>query len=154
MRDHGKATHSPEPLAFRVVDSPIGALLLAGGTAGIARVAFECEDHAQVLTQLEMTAGGVLSATTPELDALARQIDDYFAGRRREFDTGVDLRFAVGFRRRVLTELSKVPYGQRISYTGLAVAAGSARAARGVGTACALNPVPLVVPCHRVVRAD
>jgi methylated-DNA-[protein]-cysteine S-methyltransferase len=85
---------------------------------------------------------------------VARQLDEYFAGRRRTFDVPLDLRLARGFRRTVLERLRDVGYGTTTSYAGLAARAGSPAAVRAVGTACATNPVPVVVPCHRVVGSD
>ena len=91
----------------------------------------------------------------PRLDEAARQLADYFAGRRRTFDLAVDLQLAHGFRRDVLAApAGRSRTGRRESYAVVADAAGHPRAVRAVGTACANNPVPLVVPCHRVVRSD
>ncbi len=141
-------------VAYRTVDSPLGPLLLAATTAGLVRVAFEGEGHDAVLAAL---AGAVSPRVLPprrRLDATARQLDEYFAGRRRAFDVPVDLRLAHGFRRDVLVHLRDIPYGTTESYAIVARAAGSPNAVRAAGTACATNPVPLVVPCHRVVRSD
>ena len=88
------------------------------------------------------------------LDPAARQLEEYFAGRRTAFDLPLDLRLSAGFRRDVLTHLREIGYGTTASYAALAAAAGSPRAVRAVGTACATNPLPVVVPCHRVVRSD
>ncbi len=88
------------------------------------------------------------------LDETARQLEEYFAGRRREFDLPLDLRLAHGFRRHVLDELRDVGYGTTVSYSELAQAAGNPRAVRAVGSACATNPIPIVIPCHRVLRSD
>ena len=88
------------------------------------------------------------------LDAVARQLDEYFAGRRRTFDVPLDFRLARGFRRAVLAHLPEIGYGRTESYAQVAAAAGSPKAVRAVGTACAKNPLPVVVPCHRVVRSD
>ena len=88
------------------------------------------------------------------LDGVVRELEEYFAGTRHDFDVAVDLRLASGFRRQVLDRLREVPYGSTASYAALAATAGSPRAVRAVGTACATNPVPVVVPCHRVVRSD
>ena len=82
------------------------------------------------------------------------QLEEYFAGRRRRFDLPLDLRLAHGFRRQVLEELQDVAYGTTVSYSDLARAAGSPRAVRAVGSACATNPIPIVIPCHRVLRHD
>jgi methylated-DNA-[protein]-cysteine S-methyltransferase len=88
------------------------------------------------------------------VDDVARQLEEYFAGRRRVFDVPVDLRLAKGFRRAVLEHLREIPYGVTESYTTVARAAGNPGAVRAAGSACATNPIPLVVPCHRVVRRD
>jgi methylated-DNA-[protein]-cysteine S-methyltransferase len=88
------------------------------------------------------------------LDRAARQLDEYFAGRRRRFEVPVDLRLAHGFRRTVLEHLPNIAYGTTATYAAVALAAGSPQAVRAVGSACARNPLPVVVPCHRVVRSD
>jgi methylated-DNA-[protein]-cysteine S-methyltransferase len=88
------------------------------------------------------------------LDNTARQLDDYFAGRRHAFDIPLDLRLAHGFRRIVLDHLREIAYGTTVSYSFVATASGSPKAVRAVGSACARNPLPVVVPCHRVVRSD
>jgi methylated-DNA-[protein]-cysteine S-methyltransferase len=88
------------------------------------------------------------------LEAAARQLDEYFARRRRRFDLPLDWRLSDGFRRRVLHHLGDIAYGSTASYAAVAAAVGHPRAARAVGTACATNPLPVVVPCHRVVRSD
>lgn len=141
-------------VAHRTVDSPHGPLLVAATEAGVVRVAFALEDHAAVLDRLAATVSPRVLAAPDRLDGAARQLDEYFAGRRRTFDLPVDLRLARGFRRQVLDHLRDVPYGATATYTALAAAAGRPRAVRAVGSACATNPVPIVVPCHRVVRTD
>src|SRR5207247_11158259 len=88
------------------------------------------------------------------LDPAARELEEYFAGRRTAFDLPLDMRLARGFRRTVLAHLPEIGYGHTASYAAVATAAGSPRAVRAVGTACATNPLPVVVPCHRVVRSD
>jgi methylated-DNA-[protein]-cysteine S-methyltransferase len=141
-------------VAFRTVDTPLGALLLAATTDGLVRVAFEGEGHDQVLDELARAVSPRLLHAPFRLDAAARQLDEYFTGTRRQFDVPVDLRLARGFRRDVLAHLRTIPFGATESYAVVARAAGSPNAVRAVGTACALNPVPVVVPCHRVVRSD
>jgi methylated-DNA-[protein]-cysteine S-methyltransferase len=95
------------------------------------------------------------SARSPRgVDGVARQLDEYFAGRRRIFDVPVDLQLSRGFRRAVLTHLMEIPYGATESYAIVARSAGNPKAVRAAGSACATNPIPLVVPCHRVVRSD
>jgi methylated-DNA-[protein]-cysteine S-methyltransferase len=140
-------------VAYRTVDTPVGALLLAATDKGLVRVAFE-SGHDTALTQLaELVSPRVLAAPT-RLDPVARQLDEYFAGRRTGFDVPLDLRLASGFRRAVVEHLPAIQYGRTETYAQVAAAAGSPRAVRAVGTACALNPLPVVVPCHRVVRSD
>ena len=141
-------------VAYRTVDSPVGPLLLAATDAGLVRVAYAREDHERVLADLAARISPRVLRAPARLDAAARELDDYFAGRRRAFDLPLDLRLARGFRRSVLTHLPEIDYGSTASYATLAAAAGSPRAVRAVGTACATNPLPVVVPCHRVVRSD
>lgn len=141
-------------VAYRVVDSPVGALLLAGTGAGLVRVAFASEGHDAVLEQLAAAVSPRVLRAPARLDAAARELDEYFAGRRRRFDLPLDLRLAHGFRREVLDHLPEIAYGHTASYAAVAALTSSPRAVRAVGTACARNPLPLVVPCHRVVRSD
>lgn len=142
-------------VAYRTLDSPVGPLLLAATPTGLVRVAFTTVEEPDAV--LEALAGAVsprVLEAPARLDAVARELDEYFAGRRHAFDLPVDLQLAHGFRRAALERLVEVPYGRTVSYAELAARAGSPRAVRAVGTACALNPVPLVIPCHRVVRSD
>lgn len=147
-------TESAVDATYRVVDSPVGALLLAATEAGVVRVAFDVEDHDRVLESLGTSVGSRILRGGNRLDPLARELDDYFAGGRRSFDVPIDLRLARGFRLSVLHHLQEIPYGSTESYGQVAVATGSPRAVRAVGSACATNPLPIVVPCHRVVRSD
>ncbi len=141
-------------VAYRTVDSPVGTLLLAATPLGLTRVAYEREGHDAVLSRLaEQVSPQVLHAPA-RLDGAARELDEYFAGQRRVFDLPLDMRLAHGFRRTVLTHLRDIAYGSTESYAVVAAAAGSPAAVRAVGTACANNPLPVVVPCHRVVRSD
>jgi methylated-DNA-[protein]-cysteine S-methyltransferase len=141
-------------VAYRDLDTPLGRLLLAATPAGLVRVAFPVEDPDAVLETLSARVSPRVLHAPARLDPVARELDEYFAGRRHGFDLPVDLQLASGFRRIVLERLTEVPYARTVSYGELAARAGSPRAVRAVGTACALNPVPLVVPCHRVVRSD
>jgi methylated-DNA-[protein]-cysteine S-methyltransferase len=141
-------------VAYRVVDSPLGPLLLAATTDGLVRVAFAGEGHDAVLGALADDVSPRVLRAPGRLDDAARQLDEYFAGRRRVFDVPVDLRLAHGFRRGVLEHLRSIPFGGTESYATVAGAVGSPRAVRAAGSACASNPVPVVVPCHRVVRSD
>src|SRR6476659_2337373 len=141
-------------VTYRTVDSPLGSLLLAATPEGVVRVAFELEDHDRVLDALGTTIGPRILRGGHRLDPLASELDDYFAGRRHGFDVPLDLRLARGFRLTVLRHLREIPYGSTESYAEVAVASGSPKAVRAVGSACATNPLPIVVPCHRVVRSD
>jgi methylated-DNA-[protein]-cysteine S-methyltransferase len=141
-------------LAYRTLDTPVGTLLLAATEQGLVRVAYAREDHDAVLAKLaDAVSPRILRAPT-RLDLAARQFDEYFTGGRRAFDLPLDFRLATGFRRAVLAHLPEIGYGRTESYAQVAAAAGSPKAVRAVGTACARNPLPVVVPCHRVVRSD
>jgi methylated-DNA-[protein]-cysteine S-methyltransferase len=141
-------------VAYRTIDTPVGTLLLAATTAGLVRVAYDVEGHDAVLTALANKVSPRVLRAPARLDNVARQIDEYFAKRRTTFDVVVDLRLAEGFRRSVIEHLRAIGYGSRESYATVAAAIGSPRAVRAVGTACAHNPLPVVIPCHRVVRSD
>lgn len=141
-------------VAYRTLDTPVGNLLLAATEQGLVRVAFAGQDHDAVLRALaEQVSPRVLRAPH-RLDDVSRQLDDYFARRRKTFDVALDLRLAAGFRRKVLDRLPEISYGRTASYAQVATAAGNPKAVRAAGTACARNPLPIVVPCHRVVRSD
>jgi methylated-DNA-[protein]-cysteine S-methyltransferase len=141
-------------VAYRTVDTPVGTLLLAATEEGLVRIAYGSEDHDLVLGRIAREISPRILAAPRRLDPAARQLAEYFTGRRRSFDLPLDLRLAHGFRRLVLGQLTAIAYGHTASYATIAAAAGSPKAVRAVGTACATNPLPVVVPCHRVVRAD
>ncbi|MFI6166825.1 methylated-DNA--[protein]-cysteine S-methyltransferase [Nocardia sp. NPDC051052] len=141
-------------VAYRTMDTPVGSLLLAATPAGLVRVAYPNENHDTVLTTLAERVSPRVLAAPARLDAAAREIDEYFAGARTHFDLPLDLRLTGGFRRQVIEHLSDIGYGQRESYAVVAAAVGNPRAVRAVGSACAHNPLPVVIPCHRVVRSD
>ena len=142
-------------VAYRVVDSPVGPLLLAATEVGLVRVAFSREDHDAVLQHLSDRDQPASPRTRrPRLDTAAREFDDYFAGHRRAFDVPLDWQLSTGFRSTVLHLLPEIDYGHTATYAALAQSAGNPKAVRAVGSACANNPLPLVVPCHRVVRSD
>lgn len=141
-------------IAVRTVDSPVGPLLVAVTPRGVLRVAFEREDHDAVLDELAMRVSPRILTTPRRTDAIARELDDYFAGRRRLFTAQVDLSLIDGFRRRVVEGLGRIPYGATRTYGMVAAMLDNPKAVRAVGSACAHNPVPIVLPCHRVVRSD
>lgn len=142
-------------VAYRTLDTPIGSLLLAATERGLVRIAFAQEDHETVLQSLsERISPRILHAPT-RLDTAAHELEEYFAGRRHAFDLPLDRQLSTGFRATVLVHLSEdLGYGQTASYAQVAQWAGNPRAVRAVGSACATNPLPVVVPCHRVVRSD
>ncbi|UFU02926.1 methylated-DNA--[protein]-cysteine S-methyltransferase [Ruania suaedae] len=141
-------------VAYRTVSSAVGELLLAATPAGVVRVAFAQEGFDAVLADLAARLSPRVLAAPARLDAAARQLEEYFAGSRRRFDVPIDLALASGFRRQVLLALPTIEFGHTASYTQVARTVGSERAVRAVGTACATNPVPVLVPCHRVLRSD
>ena len=159
LRLHHRLARSAEAtgildIAYRTMDSPLGKLLLAATEQGLVRVAFAIEDHDLVLDTLATRISARVLQAPARLDRAAREIEDYLAGLRTGFDLPLDLRLSSGFRRTVLDHLPDIAYGATASYSTVARATGSPRAVRAVGTACARNPLPIVVPCHRVVRSD
>jgi methylated-DNA-[protein]-cysteine S-methyltransferase len=151
VRDAGAA--GVLDVAYRTVDTPVGPLLLAATEDGLVRVAFAVEGHDRVLEALAARVSPRILRAPARLDAAAREIDEYFAGRRRRFDLPLDYRLSSGFRRTVLGHLPAIDYGHTASYAMVASDVGSPKAFRAVGTACATNPLPVVVPCHRVVKS-
>lgn len=141
-------------VAYRTVDTPLGSLLLAATPRGLVRVAFASEDHDAVLARLAGLVSPRVLYAPARLDEAARELDEYFAGHRRQFGLPLDFQLSRGFRLAVLTHLREIAYGATESYSVVAAAAGRPAAVRAVGTACATNPLPVVVPCHRVVRSD
>jgi len=141
-------------IAYRTLDTPIGSLLLAATERGLVKVAFDRQDHDAVLADLASAISPRILRAPARLDPVTRQLDEYFTGGRQAFDVPLDFRLARGFRLSVLEHLPEIAYGHTESYAQVATAAGSPKAVRAVGTACALNPLPVVVPCHRVVRSD
>lgn len=141
-------------VAYRTIDSPVGLLLLAATEAGLVRVAYASEDHDAVLRDLAVRISPRILRSPARLDAPARELDEYFAGRRRSFALPLDWRLSAGFRRAVLNRLPGIGYGQTASYATVAGLAGNPKAFRAAATACATNPLPIVVPCHRVIYSD
>lgn len=148
------ATDGLLDVSYRRLDTPVGELLLAATERGLVRVAYAREDHDAVLRQLAERISPRILLAPARLDAAARELDDYFAGTRTTFDLPLDLQLSAGFRRDVLEGLRGLAYGTTASYATVARIVGNPKAVRAVGTACATNPLPLVVPCHRVVRSD
>src|SRR5215203_1551385 len=145
-------------VAYAPVDSPFGRLLVARTDRGVVRVALPNElrhrSHEEVLEELASRISPRLLEAPGKLDEERRELDDYFEGRRQKFDVPVDWALTVpGFRSRALHAVARIPYGKTKTYTEIAKAAGNPRAFRAAGTACGHNPIPLIVPCHRVVQS-
>jgi methylated-DNA-[protein]-cysteine S-methyltransferase len=139
-------------VAFDVVETPVGDLLVAATPRGLCRISFDPDPKGQ-LERLARAYGPRVLRSTEPLRGAQRELDDYFEGRRRTFDLTLDVR-GDGFAARVLDELARVPYGEVVSYGELARRSGNPRAARAVGTTMNRNPIPIVLPCHRVVGAN
>jgi methylated-DNA-[protein]-cysteine S-methyltransferase len=144
-----------EPLRWTLMtDTPVGTLGLARSEAGLCEVSF-VKDEDRFLTHiLDLHGDRPLLHVPHALDEVRRQLDRYFAGKRLDFDLEVDLSTVAGFSLRVLKETAKIPPGRVLSYADVARRAGNARASRAAGNALHVNPVPIVVPCHRIVRSD
>ena len=141
-------------VGYRTVDTPIGTLLLAATDTGLVRVAFENEGFDAVLEDMADKVGPRILRVPAMLDDAAAQLDEYFDGRRQEFGLVLDHRLSSGFREQVQRYLPRIGYGQTTTYKQLAQRVGNPAAIRAVGSACATNPLPVVVPCHRVLRTD
>jgi methylated-DNA-[protein]-cysteine S-methyltransferase len=141
-------------VAFDVLDGmPVGRLLAGVTDRGVCRISFDPDVESQLEELARRYGARVLRSSRP-LDPLRRELDEYFEGRRRSFDLALDLRTAPEYHRRVLAELNRVEYGRTTTYGALAAKTGNPRAARAVGTVMNRNPIPIVLPCHRVVGAD
>lgn len=141
-------------LAYSTVDTPVGVLLLVRTERGLVRVAYDVEDHVHVLQRLSDTLSPRVLRAPGRLSEATRQVEEYFAQRRTEFDLPLDFSLSRGFRQAVQRQLVGISYGHTRSYTEVAALVGNPRAVRAVGSACATNPLPVVVPCHRVLRSD
>jgi len=141
-------------IAYRTIETPVGSLLLAATERGLVRVAYATEGHDRVLQDLADRISPRILHHPDRLDAAAQELDEYFEGRRRTFSLPLDRRLSSGFRATVLEHLADIGYGNTASYGTVARLAGRPNAYRAVGTACATNPLPVVVPCHRVVKSD
>ena len=141
-------------VAYRTIDSPVGRLLVASTVRGLVRVAYVSGTPDDVLGELADRISPRILERPASLDDVARELDEYFRRTRTVFDLPLDLRLAAGFRRDVIAHLPDIAYGSTATYADMARRVDNPKAVRAVGTACATNPLPVVVPCHRVVRSD
>ncbi|HET7177280.1 MAG TPA: methylated-DNA--[protein]-cysteine S-methyltransferase [Solirubrobacterales bacterium] len=140
-------------VAYATMDSPFGALLLAITPRGLVRLGLPNQDTDNLLEDLATRISPRVLEAPAKLDDVRRQLDLYFDGQLRDFDVPLDWRLTSGFRAKVQHAIARIPYGQTRSYTDLARRAGNERAVRAAGTACGSNPIPIVIPCHRVLRS-
>jgi methylated-DNA-[protein]-cysteine S-methyltransferase len=140
-------------VAYATTDSPFGPLLLASTPRGLVRVSLPAYDPGETLEELAARVSPRVLEAPARLDEVRRQLDLYFEGRLHEFDLSLDWQLSRGFRLRALRAIGRIPYGKTRSYTQIARSAGNERAVRAAGTACGANPIPIVVPCHRVLRS-
>ncbi|MCM3486661.1 methylated-DNA--[protein]-cysteine S-methyltransferase [Kocuria rosea] len=152
--EEGAARAGLLDVAFTTVSTPVGVLLLAATEKGLVRVAYAREDHDAVLQDLARRISPRVLHAPVRLAPAVRQLEEYFAGTRTGFDLPLDRSLSHGFRRLVQEHLPEIGYGRTESYGAVARSVGRPQAVRAVGTACATNPLPVVVPCHRVLRGD
>jgi methylated-DNA-[protein]-cysteine S-methyltransferase len=141
-------------VAYTTIESPIGPLLLAATRRGLVRLGFPTQDTDDLLDDMAHRLSPRVIEAPKRLDKVRRELDQYFAGRRHDFTTPLDWSLSKGFRQEVLKAVADIPFGQVRSYKEMAKAAGSPNAVRAAGSACGSNPIPLIVPCHRVLGSD
>ncbi len=141
-------------VAYAMSDSPFGPLLLAATPRGLVKVSLPGYDPEETLEDLAARISPRVLEAPARLDEARRELDLYFEGKLTEFDLTLDWRLSRDFRRRALRAIDRIPYGKTRSYTEIARSAGNERAVRAAGTACGANPIPIVVPCHRVLRSS
>ena len=142
-------------LAWKRIDSPVGPLILANTGTGLVAITFEKGDLDDLLSRLSIRLSPRVLELPSRLDPVHRQLDEYFDGRRRKFDLSLDWRLVrPGFSRAVLKATARIRYGSWATYHEIATKAGNARASRAAGNALGANPLPIVIPCHRVLRSD
>lgn len=140
-------------VAYATVDSPFGSLLLAATPRGLVRVNLPAYDPEETLEELAERISPRILEAPARLEDVRRELDLYFEGKLTEFDLPIDWRLTSGFQGRVQRSIARIPYGRTRTYTEMARSAGNERAVRAAGTACGSNPIPIVVPCHRVLRS-
>jgi methylated-DNA-[protein]-cysteine S-methyltransferase len=151
------AAEGVAPIVYAEVDSPVGRLVAVRTPRGLARVAYELENGGldSILDDVASKLSPAIVEAPAQLDAVRRELEEYFEGRRQDFDLDLDWSLSTpGFRRRVLQECARIPFGATSTYKAMAIAAGSPTAFRAAGGALGSNPIPIVGPCHRVVSSS
>jgi methylated-DNA-[protein]-cysteine S-methyltransferase len=141
-------------VAYTMSDSPFGPLLLAATPRGLVKLSLPGHDPEQALEDLAARISPRVLEEPTRFEEVRRELDLYFEGKLTEFDLPLDWQLSRDFRRRALRAIYRIPYGRTRSYTEIARSAGNERAVRAAGTACGANPIPIVVPCHRVLRTS
>jgi methylated-DNA-[protein]-cysteine S-methyltransferase len=139
-------------VAYATVDSPVGPLFVARTKRGLVELAYDASDLDRLLGRLSAKVSPRVLEAPAELDSVRRELEEYFEGRRLDFDLPLDWSLTSGFTQRVLRATAKVPYGRVSTYREMATKAGNERAVRAAGNALGANPIPIVVPCHRILR--
>jgi len=140
-------------IAYCEVDSPVGQLLAAATPAGLVQLGYPNQSRDEMLAALAQRISPRLLEAPARLDPVRRELDEYFAGKRQRFDLRLDWQLTSGFRQQVLRETAAIPFGETRTYMEMAASAGSPRAHRAAGSALGSNPIPIIVPCHRVLRS-
>ena len=141
-------------VAYTETDSPFGPILLAATRRGLVTLSYPNEDRDRVMERLASKVSPRILESPKRLDEVRRQLDDYFAGKLRGFDLDVDYALTQGFTRKVLRATARIPFGELTTYRAIAARAGSPRGSRAAGNALGSNPIPIVVPCHRVIHTS
>ena len=139
-------------VAYATVDSPIGVITVASTPAGLVALGLPNREPDEVVEDLAARISPRVLEAPARLDEVRRELDRYFEGNLQNFDLPLDWQLTKGFRRRVLRQTARIPYGKTLSYKQVAAKAGNERAVRAAGSALGSNPIPIVVPCHRVLR--
>jgi methylated-DNA-[protein]-cysteine S-methyltransferase len=150
--DRAAAEHAAD-LAYAVIASPLGDLLLVSGRHGLVTIHYLDESAERSLEALAQRRSPRIVASRAAVEPWERELDEYFAGRRRRFEAPLDWEQMAPFQRRVLRATAAIPFGGTSTYSGVAAQAGSPRAQRAAGNALGANPLPIIVPCHRVLRS-
>ena len=141
-------------VGYRVIDSPLGPLWIAVGPKGVLAIHYGAEPSHKELARIVRTYGPGVLPDARRADPVARELDQYFAGKRKSFDVAVDLSPLTAFQQRILGATARVAFGDVSTYAQVAAKAGSEKASRAAGQALGSNPIPIVVPCHRILASD